>query len=90
MTEPQDPIASRLSIEEHDVLLAALQAPLLYRDPIVRDACLRLCGRHLLQRAGGLAKANGWQGPPDAFMFTRQGWSLVKSERRRTPIRRAG
>jgi hypothetical protein len=90
MTEPQDPIAPRLSIEEHDVLLAALQSPLLDRDPIVMGACPRLCGRHLLQRAGGMAKANGWRGPPHAFMLTRQGWNLVKAERRRTPIRRAG
>jgi hypothetical protein len=85
MSEPPD-----LTSEERDVLEAALNEPLLDRDPMVMGLCLRLCGRHLLQRAGGMAMANGWRGSPHAFVLTRQGWSLLKAERRRRPVRRAG
>jgi len=79
-----------LSPDERAVLMAALHAPLFDRDPVVMGLCLRLCGRHLLQRAGGMAMANGWRGSPHAFVLTRAGWAVVKAERRRFPIRRAG
>ena len=85
MSAPQD-----LTADERNVLLAALHEPLFDRDPMVMGLCLRLCGRHLLQRAGGMAIANGWRGSPHAFVLTREGWSLMKAERRRAPIRRVG
>jgi hypothetical protein len=74
---------------ERDILLLALKAPLFDSDPAVMGLCLRLCGRKLLQRAGGVAIANGWGGSPHAFVLTRAGWNLISSERR-IPIRRAG
>jgi hypothetical protein len=83
MSEPHD-----LTPEERDVLKAALRGPLF--DPAAMGPCLRLCGRKLLQRAGGVAAANGWRGSPYAFVLTREGWSLLKAERLRTPVRRAG
>jgi hypothetical protein len=52
--------------------------------------CLRLCGLHLMQRAGAAAIANGWRGSPHAFVLSREGWNLVKAERQRAPIRRVG
>jgi len=85
MNEPHD-----LSSAERDVLMAALHGPLIDRDPLIMGLCLRLCGRHLLQRAGSMAMANGWRGSPHAFVLTRAGWALVKAERGRMPIRRAG
>jgi hypothetical protein len=85
MSEPLE-----LSAPERDVLLAALHEPLFDRDPMVMGLCLRLCGRHLMQRAGGAAIANGWRGSPHAFVLTREGWNLVKSGRLHAPIRRAG
>ncbi|HXA38491.1 MAG TPA: hypothetical protein VNW53_05780 [Phenylobacterium sp.] len=85
MSEPLE-----LSAPERDVLLAALHEPLFDRDPMVMGLCLRLCGRHLMQRAGGAAIANGWRGSPYAFVLSREGWNLVKSGRLRAPIRRAG
>jgi hypothetical protein len=85
MSEPLE-----LSAPERDVLLSALQEPVFDRDPMVMGLCLRLCGRHLMQRAGGAAIANGWRGSPYAFVLTRAGWNLLKSERRRAPIRRVG
>jgi len=85
MSEPQD-----LSVSERNLLLSALREPLFDRDPTVTGLCLRLCGRHLLQRAGGVSAANGWRGSPHAFVLTREGWNLVMAERRRGPIRRAG
>lgn len=85
MSEPLE-----LSAPERDVLLAALREPLFDRDPMVMGLCLRLCGRRLMQRAGGVAIANGWRGSPYAFVLTQEGWNLLKSERRRVPIRRAG
>ena len=78
-----------LSAPERNVLLAALQEPLFDRDPMVMGLCLRLCGRHLMQRAGGAAIANGWRGSPHAFVLSREGWNLLKAERRRAPVRRA-
>jgi hypothetical protein len=85
MSEPLE-----LSASERAVLMAALEEPLFDRDPMVMGLCLRLCGRQLMQRAGGTAIANGWRGSPHAFVLTRAGWNLVKSERRRAPIRRVG
>ncbi|MFI4964815.1 MAG: hypothetical protein ACHP9T_05550 [Caulobacterales bacterium] len=85
MSEPQD-----LTADERNLLMAALHAPLFDHDPAVMGLCLRLCGRRLLQRAGGVAVANGWRGSPHAFVLTREGWSPVKAERRRAPVRRAG
>ena len=85
MSEPQD-----LTPDERKLLQAALRAPVFEREPVVMGLCLRLCGRRLLQRAGGVSAANGWRGSPHAFVLTREGWSLVNAERRRAPIRRTG
>ena len=85
MSEPRE-----LTSDERDILLAALRGPLFDFDPVVMGLCLRLCGRKLLQRAGGVTVANGWRGSPHAFVLTREGWSLVNSERRRAPFRRTG
>jgi hypothetical protein len=79
-----------LTPDERAVLMAALEAPLTDRDPVVLGLCLRLCGRRLLQRAGTAAAANGWRGSPHAFVLTREGWAMVKSEWRFNPVRRAG
>jgi hypothetical protein len=79
-----------LSADERALLRRAMEGPLEDRDPIVLGLCLRLCGRRLLQRAGSAALANGWRGSPHAFMLTREGWSLVKDQQRRRPLRRAG
>ena len=79
-----------LSADERTLLLAALDGPLVDRDAGSLGLCLRLCGRRLLQRAGSAAAANGWHGSPHAFVLTRDGWRLVKAERRRSPLRRAG
>jgi hypothetical protein len=76
--------------EERTLLRAALAGPLLDRDPAQVGLCLRLCGRRLLQRAGLTSQANGWRGSPHAFVLTREGWALLKAERRRKPMRRAG
>ena len=67
-----------------------MNGPLRDRDPVVVGLCLRLCSRRLLQRAGMVAQVNGWRGSPHAFMLTREGWSLLKAERRHKPMRRAG
>lgn len=82
--------AQVLPREERNLLRAALDGPLLDRDPVQVGLCLRLCGRRLLQRAGAAAQANGWLGSPHAFVLTREGWALLKAERRRKPLRRAG
>lgn len=79
-----------LSADERVLLRSAMDGPLEDRDPIALGLCLRLCGRRLLQRAGSAAAANGWRGSPHAFVLTREGWSLVKGERLRSPLRRAG
>ena len=82
--------AIELSPEELAVLRSALAAPVIDRRPAVMHLCLRLCGRRLLQRAGGIACANGWRGSPHAFVLTREGWTVLKAERRKDPLRRAG
>jgi hypothetical protein len=82
--------AIELSAEELALLAAALHGPLTDQHPAAAHLCLRLCGRRLMQRAGGVAIANGWRGSPHAFLLTREGWALVKAARRRTPMRRAG
>jgi len=79
-----------LSADERAVLRSAIDGPLEDRDPIQLGLCLRLCGRRLMQRAGSAAAANGWRGSPHAFVLTREGWSLVKDQRLRRPMRRAG
>jgi len=79
-----------LSPEELAVLRSALDAPVTDRRPVIMHLCLRLCGRRLLQRAGSITCANGWRGSPHAFVLTREGWALLKAERRRAPLRRAG
>lgn len=79
-----------LSAEERELLMAATQAPLVDRDPLVLALCLRLCGRRLLQRAGSAAAANGWRGSPHAFVLTRDGWRFMKAERGRRLLRRVG
>ena len=85
MTPSQD-----LTVAERNILLAALDGPLFESAPAVMGLCLRLCGRKLLQRAGGTAIANGWRGSPHAFVLTRDGWNLLAAERRGQPIRRVG
>lgn len=80
---------TELSPDERALLGQALNAPILDRDPVVLGLCLRLCGRRLLQRAGAMATANGWRGSPHAFVLTREGWAVLKAERR-APVRRAG
>jgi hypothetical protein len=82
--------AQDLSLEERNLLRAALDGPLHDRDPALVGLCLRLCGRRLLQRAGLTAQANGWRGSPHAFVLTRQGWAFLKAERRGRPMLRAG
>ena len=82
--------APELSDEEREILQAALSEPLVEGDSRRHGLYLRLCGRRLLQRAGALSLANGWRGSPHAFILTREGWSLLKAERLRMPIRRAG
>jgi hypothetical protein len=82
--------AHELPQEERNLLQAALNGPLLERDPTQVGLCLRLCGRRLLQRAGAAAQANGWRGSPHAFVLTKEGWALLKAERRRKPMRRTG
>lgn len=73
---------------ERALLRSALDAPLVERDPVMLGMCLRLCGRRLLQRAGAASAANGWQGSPHAFVLTRDGWTLLKTERLGAPVRR--
>ena len=85
MSEPHD-----LSVSERNLLLAALQEPLSGRDPAVVGLCLRLCGRRLLQRAGGVSIANGWRGSPHAFVLTQDGWAVLKAHRRDELLRRTG
>jgi len=79
-----------LSSEERALLQAALRGPLVDPNPIQVGLCLRLCGRRLLQRAGAASQVNGWSGSPHAFVLTREGWALLKAERSRRPLRRAG
>jgi hypothetical protein len=79
-----------VTADERALLIAALDGPLVDRDPASLGLCLRLCGRRLLQRAGTAAAANGWRGSPHAFVLTREGWRLVRAERARRPLRRAG
>jgi hypothetical protein len=79
-----------LSPDERAVLASALAAPVVDRDPVVLGLCLRLCGRRLMQRAGSAAAANGWRGSPHAFVLTREGWAVLKAERRARPVLRAG
>jgi hypothetical protein len=79
-----------LSADERAVLRSAVDGPLEDRDPIALGLCLRLCGRRLLQRAGTAAVANGWRGSPHAFVLTREGWSVVKEQRLRRPLRQTG
>ncbi|HEY2750517.1 hypothetical protein [Phenylobacterium sp.] len=71
-----------LTPDERSVLLAALQHPLVDRDPVITGVCAGLCTRRLLQRAGSTAMANGWRGSPFAFVLTRDGWNWVMAERR--------
>jgi hypothetical protein len=82
--------APELTAEEHGVLLQALFEPIPVGDATMHGLYLKLCGRRLLQRAGAVSLANGWDGSPHAFMLTREGWNLLKAERTRAPIRRAG
>ncbi|HEX3699539.1 MAG TPA: hypothetical protein VHV27_02585 [Phenylobacterium sp.] len=85
MTELDD-----VPADERALLFAALDGPLVDRDPTSLGLCLRLCGRRLLQRAGTAAAANGWRGSPHAFVLTREGWRFVQAERRRRPLRQTG
>ena len=82
--------APHLTAEEHQALLAALHEPLACGDAEKHGLYLRLCGLRLLQRAGAVSLANGWDGSPLAFILTREGWNLLKAERRRAPARLTG
>ena len=79
-----------LTAEERLLLKAAMAAPLCECEPHELGLCLKLCSLKLLQRAGATAAANGWRGSPHAFFLTRDGWALMKQERRGAPVRRAG
>jgi hypothetical protein len=79
-----------LSADERLMLTRALAGPVTGYEPAVLGVCLKLCGLKLMQRAGAVAAANGWRGSADAFFLTREGWALVKAERGRDPLRRAG
>ncbi len=79
-----------LTGEEHAILLEALSGPIPVGDAGRHASYLRLCARRLLQRAGPISRANGWQGSPHAFILTREGWNLLKAEHRRPPVRRVG
>jgi len=81
---------SVLTAEEHEALLAALHEPLACGDADKHGLYLGLCSRRLLQRAGAVSLANGWDGSPHAFILTREGWNLLKAERRRAPARLTG
>lgn len=78
-----------LSPDERVLLKTAMTAPLTDCEPAALGLCLKLCGLKLLQRAGTVAVANGWRGSPNAFFLTREGWALMKAERR-DPLRRTG
>lgn len=80
---------SGLSPAERGLLKAALDGPIVDRDPAALGLCLKLCGMKLLQRAGGVAAANGWRGSPHAFCLTREGWCVLMSARRHPAISRA-
>ena len=77
-----------LSVDERAILRSALERPVNIPDPRIIEVCLRLCGRRLMQRAGGVAVVNGWHGSPHAFVLTHEGWSLITADRRRAPVRR--
>ena len=79
-----------LLADEREILARVLAGPLLDSDPVVNGHCMNLQARHLLQRAGAVSLANGWRGSPHAFLLTREGWRLLKAERLRAPVRRAG
>lgn len=64
--------------DEIAVLTAARDGPIADAPPQVRQACINLQGRRLMQQAGAIAQANGWAGSPHAFILTRQGWNLLK------------
>jgi hypothetical protein len=77
-----------LSVDERAVLRSALDRPISIPDQRITEVCLRLCGRRLMQRAGGVAVVNGWHGSPHAFVLTHEGWSLITAGRRRALVRR--
>ena len=84
------PIPTALTDAEHDVLLAALAGPLTDPEPGIRQACLSLMSRRYLQRAGEVARYNGWRGSPGAFVLSQLGWCELKAARSRAPMRRRG
>ena len=79
-----------LSDIETALLAQALETPLIDLDEATQQQCQHLCGKRLLQRAGSASLANGWVGSPHAFVLTQRGWNLLKADRLRTPVRRAG
>lgn len=79
-----------LTADERSLLRKAMEAPIEDRDPAALGMCLKLCGLKLLQRAGAAATLNGWRGSPSAFFLTRDGWALLKEERRPSPLWRTG
>ena len=83
-----DPIL--LTSDELDILLLARSGPLSDPDPAVRQVCLNLQARRLLQRAGPEALANGWRGSPHAFVLAQAGWNRLKAERPMAQGRRRG
>ena len=79
-----------LTPEELHVLLLARAGPVTDPDPVIRQVCVNLQARRLLQRAGLEAFANGWRGSPHAFVLAQDGWNRLKAERRPSPNRRRG
>ena len=77
-----------LSVDERAILRSALERPITFPDFPIVEVCLRLCGRGLMQRAGGIGVVNGWHGSPQAFVLTREGWNAITADRRRTALRR--
>jgi hypothetical protein len=71
-----------LSDDELRVLQLALSGPLCDLEPGQRQTCLNLRARRLLQQAGEVSMANGWDGSPRAFVLSREGWVRLKSELR--------
>lgn len=83
-----DPIV--LTPDELEVLRLARAGPLTDPDPVIRQVCVNLLARRLLQRAGPESFANGWRGSQQAFVLAQDGWNRLKAERATPASRRRG
>ena len=79
-----------LTPDELEILLLARAGPVADPDPAIRQVCVNLQARRLLQRAGPEAFANGWRGSPNAFVLAQDGWNRLKAERPMAQGRRRG